>query len=194
MSARRRSAPGGVAPLSPKRKWLAITAGTLLFLTAYWSILAGMVDGALDDAEAVSGDVGDSAALVAFGLALIPFVFIVLAFLSEHPRAPGAVVKAMGLAVLVGIPASAFAADAVTGLVAGMGAGGLVALRPEPDHGWRPRAVGVIAAAAYTFFLVRGAGVLGLMSAPVLPLTALGLADHYVEWKRTTPVRAASST
>ncbi len=30
-------------------------------------------------------------------------------------------------------------------------------------------------------------GPLALLSAPVFPLTALGLADHYVEWKRTAP-------
>ena len=35
---------------------------------------------------------------LAFGLALIPFVFIVLAFMSEHPRAPGAVAQGDGLA------------------------------------------------------------------------------------------------
>ena len=181
-----------MVPLSPKRKWQTIIVATLLLVPAYWSILAGIVDGALDEGEGVSGDVGNSASLVAFGLALIPFVFIVLAFMSEHPRAPGAVLKAMALALVVGAMASAIAADAVTGIVAGVGAGGLVALRPEPDHGWKPRAVGVLLAATYAFVLVRTAGPLALMSAPVLPLTALGLADHYVDWKREPRVDAAA--
>jgi hypothetical protein len=183
-----------MVPLSAKRKWQTITVATVLFLPAYWSVLAGIVDGALDEGEAVSGDVGSSAALVAFGLALIPFVFIVLAFMSEHPRAPGAVVRAMGLSLLVGVAASAVAADAVTGIVAGVGAGGLVALRPEPDHGWKPRAVGVLVAATYSFVLVRSAGELAVLMAPVFPLTALGLADHYVEWRRQPRVADASST
>jgi hypothetical protein len=189
----RRATAAGAAPLSPKRKWQTITVATLLFLPAYWSVLAGIVDGALDATETVSGDVGNSAALIAFGLALIPFLFIVLAFMSEHPRAPGAVVKAMGLSLLVGIAASAIAADAVTGLVAGVGAGGLVALRPEPDHGWKPRAVGVLVAATYTFMLVRTAPDIALLSAPVFPLTALGLADHYIEWRRQPTVADAPS-
>jgi len=178
----KQAVPGGALPLSPKRKWQTITFATLLLVPAYWSMLAGLVGGAVaEDEEEV---VANPAAFVAFGLALIPFVFLVLAFASDHPRAPGAVVRAMGLALLVGIPVSAFAGDAVTGIVAGVGAGGLVALRPEPGHGWRARAAGVAVATVYTFVLVRAAGPLALLSAPIFPLTALGLADHYVDWKR----------
>jgi hypothetical protein len=176
------SASAGAVPLTPKRKWQTITVATLVLVPAYWAVLAGLVSGAVDSK---SEDVG--AAYIAFGIALIPFVFIVLAFMSEHPRAPRAVVRAMGLALLVGMLTSALAADAVTGIVAGVGAGGIVALRPEPDHGWKPRAIGVALAAAYAFVLVRTAGPLALLSAPVFPLTVLGLADHYVEWKRTAP-------
>src|SRR5512134_1435268 len=107
----RRSWLASVAPLSPRRKWRAILFATLLLVPGYWAMLAGVVALASDD----GGGVGNPGAYIAFGLALIPFVFIVLAFVSEHPRAPGAVVKAMALALLVGIPASAIAADAVTG-------------------------------------------------------------------------------
>ena len=46
-------------------------------------------------------------------------------------RAPGGRLRAMGLCLLVGIPVSALAADAVTGIVAGVGAGGIVALRAD---------------------------------------------------------------
>jgi hypothetical protein len=179
----------GLNPLSPKRKWQTIAVGTILVVIAYWSMLAGLVTEALDEQdEAVS----HPAALIAFGLALIPFVFIVVAFMSEHPRAPGAVVKAMGLSLLVGITVSAVAGDAVSGIVAGVGAGGAVALRPEPLVGWRPRAAAVAIATVYTFVLVRTAGPLALLSAPVFPLTSLGLADHYVEWKRQRDVAAGS--
>lgn len=170
----------GVVPLSPKRKWRAITVATLLLVPAYWAVLAGWVSGAVD-----AGEEEASASFVAFGLALVPFVFVVLAFLSEQVAAPRAVLRAMGLALLVGIPVSALAGDAVTGIVAGVGAGGIAALRAEPDHGWRPRAVGVALASAYAFVLVRTAGPMALLAAPVFPLTVLGLADHYVEWKRT---------
>ena len=111
-------------------------------------------------------------------------MFVALAFLSENPRAPAAVVKAMGLFLLVGIPVSAIAADAVTGIVAGVGAGGIVALRADDAHNWRARALAVLAATAYTFVLVRTAGAITLLSAPVFPFTALGIADHLSEQRR----------
>jgi hypothetical protein len=123
-------------------------------------------------------------AAIALGLALLPFVFIVLAFASEHPRAPGAVIKAMGLCLLVGIPVSAVAGDAVTGVVAGVGAGGMAALRADLAHEWRVRAGAVAVAAAYSFVLARMAGAVVLLAAPIFPFTGLGLADHLSEWRR----------
>lgn len=167
----------GLEPLSPRRKWRAITLATLLLVPGHWLLLAGLVSVAADDE---SGGPNPAAAL-ALGLAIIPFVFLVLAFLSDHPRAPGAVLRAMGLALLVGIPVSAVAGDAVTGIVAGAGAGGIAALRADEAHTWRSRAVAVAIAAVYTFVLVRTVGALALLPAPILPLTALGLADHWAE-------------
>jgi hypothetical protein len=89
----------------------------------------------------------------------------------------------MGLCLLVGIPVSALAADAVTGLVAGVGAGGIVALRADQAHEWRIRAAAVAVAAAYAFVLARAAGAVVLIAAPIFPFTSLGLADHFSEWR-----------
>ncbi|MET1003360.1 MAG: hypothetical protein ABWZ15_16245 [Acidimicrobiia bacterium] len=166
--------PRGVEPLDPQRKWRAITVATLVLVPAFWAIMAGLVSVANDDAEGAP----NAGAAIAFGLAVIPFVFIVLAFMSEHPRAPQAVLKAMGLFLLVGIPVSAVAADAATGLVAAAGAGGIAALRADDAHTWRARALAIVVACAYTFILVRFAGAITLLSAPVFPFTALGIADH----------------
>ncbi len=166
----------GVAPLSPKRKWRAILLATLLLVPAYWSLLAGVVAVASDDAAGPF-----AGPYIAFGLMVIPFVFVVLAFLSEHPRAPGAVAKAMVLTLVVGIPVSALAADAVTGVVAGIGAGGIVALRADLAHSWRARALGVAAATVFVFLLVRVVPEMALLLAPCLPFTALGVTDHLSE-------------
>ena len=103
-----------------------------------------------------------------------------LAFLSEHPRAPGAVVKAMLLSIVVGAMVSAGAGDGITGLVAGVGAGGILALRND-GYGWRGRAIALILVTVWTFVLVRLAGPIALLPAPALPFTALGLADHFTE-------------
>ena len=171
----------GLDPLPPQRKWRAITLATVVLVPAFWALLAGLVAGATDDAEVAEPD---APLALALGLALVPFVFIALAFLSEHPRAPGAVVRAMGLCLLVGIPVSALAGDAVTGIVAGVGAGGVAALRMDDAHSRRTRAGAVVVAALYTFVLVRTVGALALLPAPVFPFTALGLADHLSEWRR----------
>lgn len=176
----RRSPLAGAEPLTPRRKWRAITLATLLFVPGYWAIIAGAVSVASDDRQG-----GPSAApLIAFGLALVPFVFVVLAFLSEHPRAAGSTVKAMGLALLVGIPVSAVSADAVTGIVAGVGAGGVVALRSDIDHDWKSRAIAVVAVSVYVFILLRTVPVVGVLLAPALPFTAIGVADHLAERRK----------
>jgi len=149
---------------------------TLVLVPAYWSVLAGLVSVASD-----STDAPPAGPFIAFGLALIPFVFIVLAFLSEHPRGPGAVVKGMGLALIVGIPVSAIAGDAVTGLVAAAGAGGIAALRADRADAWKARAVAVLAVSIYVYLMIRFAGDVTLLLAPTLPFTCLGVADHLVE-------------
>ena len=176
---RRGATPEGAEPLPPFKKWRAITLATLLLVPGYWSMLVGLVVGATKNP---SIDINPGAA-IALGLAIIPFVFMVLAFLSEHPRAPGAILKAMGLSLLVGIPVSAFAGDAVTGIVAGVGAGGTVALRSELTYSQKSRALAVLLVSVYTFVLVRAAGPIALLPAPILPFTSIGIADHLSERK-----------
>jgi len=185
---RRRPDPAGVEPLPPRRKWLVITLATLLLVPAYWSLLAGLVVEAAAD-PATTGP--NPAAALALGLALVPFVFVVLAFGSGRSRAPGAVLRAMGLALLVGIPVSALAGDAVTGIVAGVGAGAVVALRADEGHSLGRRTWAVVLASLYTFALVRTAGAAALLPAPIFPLTGIGVADHLSEWRRERAARAA---
>jgi hypothetical protein len=167
-------------PLSPQRKWLAITVATLVLVPGFWALLAGLVAGATDRSAGTEAE-PNAAVGLAVGLAVVPFVFVALAFLSEHPRAPGAVLRAMGWALLVGILVYALAGDAVTWIVAGVGAGGIQALRMDYPENWRARALGVVVASVYTLVLVRTAGALVLLPAPIFPLTAIGVADHLSE-------------
>jgi hypothetical protein len=176
----RRNPLAGSAPLPPERKWRAITIATLVLAPAMWSLLIGLVARASDDANAPA-----AGPLVAFGLCLIPFVYIALAWLSEHPRPSQAVVRAMALFLLVGIPVSALADDAITGLVAGVAAGGIAALRADLQHTWKARALAVVAASLYALVFVRLASELLLLVSPVLPFTSLGIADHVSEWRAT---------
>jgi hypothetical protein len=84
----------------------------------------------------------------------------------------------------VGIPVSAFVGDAVTGIVAGLGAGGIKALRMDADHNVRARALAVAAASVYTLLLVALTGAVALLPAPIFPFTAIGVADHLSERRR----------
>jgi hypothetical protein len=177
----RRSILAGAEPLSPRRKWRAILLATLLLVPAYWALLAGVVTVASGESGPVVSNPGP---YIAFGLAVIPFVFVVLAFLSEHPRAPGAVVLALLLVLAVGIPVSALAADVVTGVVAGIGAGGIVGLRADMNHNWKARALAVLLITGYTFVLLRTVPGAALLLAPVLPFTSIGVADHLSERRR----------
>lgn len=177
----RRSAYAGTEPLSPRLKWRAILIATLALVPAYWTLLAGLVSVASDRAEGAP----PGGPLIAVGLSVIPFVFIALAFFSEHPRWPGAVVRAMLLTLLIGIPVSALAQDAVTGFVAGIGAGGIAALRADLAHSWRTRALAIVAVTAFAYVSVRSMGAAAVLLAPILPFTALGVADHLSE--RTEP-------
>ena len=149
------SRPAGMTPLPPRRKWRAITIASVLLVPAMWS--------------------------PALGFALVPFVFLALALLSEHPRPPAATLRAMGLFLVVGVSTAVATLDAVTGFVAGVGAGGIAALRADAPHTWRSRAAAVAVAALYTFVLVRTAGELALLPAPVLAFTGIGVADHLAE-------------
>ena len=177
---RRRSAGAGAEPLSPRRLWRAILLATLLLVPAYWGLLVGLVSVASEDPVRVPA----AGLWIAFGLCLIPFVFMALAFTSAHPRAPGATLRAMILCLVVGIPVSAIAADAVTGFVAGIGAGGIAAMHSDLDRAWRARALAIAIASLWAFVTVRTVTDVALLLAPVLPFTSLGVADHLVQIRR----------
>jgi hypothetical protein len=176
----RRPASNAVDPKAPRRMWRAILLATLLLVLAYWSLLIGVVS----LASTTGGGVAAPGLWIAFGLMLVPFVYVVLAFASAHPNAPGAVVKAMLLAIAIGLPVSALAADAVTGFVAGIGAGGVVALRSDVERPWRARILGVAIATAWAFLTVRSVPDAAVLLAPILPFTSVGLADHLVLLRR----------
>lgn len=155
-----------------RQKWWAISAGTIILLVSYWLIVFAFVASETEDAPS-------GAPALAFGLALVPMVFVAVAAISRRPELGGSIVAAMLLFVAVGLPATALARDAVSGLVAGFGAGGVVSLRREAHQGWRNRAWGVVAAATFTLVAVRVVPALGLIAAPIITLPSIGVADIY---------------
>ena len=120
-------------------------------------------------------------------------MFLVLAFLSTNPRAAGAVLKAMAISVLVAGPLSAVMADAVSGLVAGFGVGGAIALRREEVHSFRARLVAVGITVIYVAVLVNISVEAGLFGGAVLPFVSIGIADWVME-RRAESVEAGRDT
>jgi hypothetical protein len=80
----------------------------------------------------------------------------------------------------------------VTGFVAGLGAGGVVAMRADLDRSWKARVLAVLVVTVWAFVTVRVMPEAALLLAPVLPFTSVGVADHLLEIRRER--RAAPHT
>ncbi|MFA9430904.1 hypothetical protein [Egicoccus sp. AB-alg2] len=163
-------------PLSSRGRWLAILAASAVLQVAYWPIIFAL--GASHAGDPVPVE------LLLFGLAFVPASFLVLAFTSRHRRAPGAVLRAMGLFLLVGLPVALL--NPVVGLVAGFGAGGIATLRAPSDSRLRPRAIAVAAASVYALALltVGPDELFALLSAAALPFAVVGIADEITVGRR----------
>jgi hypothetical protein len=161
-----------------KRSWLAIGLGTMVIVVSYSSILIAIVAARSDTPEAASP-------AFALGLALVPIVFVTVAFISGRRAAPIAVLKALGLWLLVALPLGIF--NPVFGLCAAFGIGGVVTLKENETASWIIRTVAVILVAAYSLLMVFIIPALGLLSGGLLPLAALGIADYYTRNRGTKP-------
>ena len=124
---------------------------TLVAVISYWSIIFAFVVTDLEGTEIELDSSITAAGPFALGLALIPFAFLTLAFLSNHPRAPGAAFKAMMLSVPASLAFGLFGLP--VGLVAGFGMGGVLALRLDDVHRLKLRWLMVIGAILYTFIV-----------------------------------------
>ena len=91
------SGRGGMTPIDLRRRWIVITVATVVMQFAWWPTLAGIATASGEDSTFALG-------LFALGLSLVPAAFLALAFGSNHPRAAGATLRAMGLFLLVSLP------------------------------------------------------------------------------------------
>lgn len=156
---------------SKRRNWLALALGIVAMMFSYFSYAAG---------TALPGviDVG----LVAIALALAPFVFVIVAFVSRNPRAPKRVLAAMGF--LLGLGFTLGLVSPILGAAAGFGVGIALTLNPLPLEGlMRNRLMGVAVASAYMLLLLLIADpAAGVMTGALFPPLIVGLADEYTSW------------
>ncbi|MGF1599611.1 MAG: hypothetical protein ACFCVK_22310 [Acidimicrobiales bacterium] len=153
---------------------------------SYFLYAAGFV-GPDDDPGRISGS------LIGVGVALAPLVFVVLAFVSRRPDAPGRVLRAMGLLVSIGLVVGLVAP--VLGATAGFAVGGALTLNRPPGEGvGRYRAAAVATTVVYTLVLLVVATPAGVFTGGLLPLIMLGLADEYALWRESHPTSEAGES
>lgn len=158
--------------ISTRRRWLAVLLATVLMFISHVLFIYALV--------AVSGDETIFAgALFGIGLGLVPGVFAVAAFVSQNPRAFLSTLGASALWFVVTLPLGV--ANLPTGLVAGYGAGGVVAFRLGAVHTRMSRAIAVIVCVVYVIALQRLLPEVGLFAGAPLPFVAIVLADIYRE-------------
>jgi hypothetical protein len=157
---------------SYKRLWLAIGLATIVVMISYSSLLVAIVATRSDSPQA-------SGPVFALGFALVPIAYVALAFVSGRRSAPMAVLKAMGLWLLVAMPLGLF--NPVFGLSVGYGMGGVLTLKERETDRWQARSIAVLAVATYALIMLFVIPAIGLLSGGLLPLASLGLADYYTQ-------------
>jgi hypothetical protein len=172
----------GREAITSRGRWLAIISASLLLQLPYW--VAVFAFAASHDGQPVPGTP------VLFALGFVPLVFLLLAFVSRNPGAPGGVLKAMGLFLLV-TPVVALL-NPVVGVVAGFGAGGIVTLRrPELPRDQRTRLIALVVGCVYLYVLlvVVGAAEFAIVTGAALPFAVLGIADELGEGRHLAAER-----
>jgi hypothetical protein len=179
-------------PLPTRRKWMTVALATAVELVAFWGIVIGMARSTAEEGSEVAGA---AAGPFALGFALVPFAFLILAFGTNNPRAPGATLRAMGFFLIIGLPLIIFV-EVATGLAAGFALGAIPAIRLELEHSWKVRLGWALALVLYVFALVF-TGIApgpGALSASLLPFVTVAFADWVVdEMERGRATRSDSA-
>lgn len=155
-----------------RRRWLSVILATVLLLASFLMFVWAATAASGEETVFAGG-------LIGIGLGLVPAVFAVAAWVSGNPHALGATLFASGLwfaATLI----LAFISLPVA-LVAGYGAGGVVAFRLRENNSRRTRIIAVAICVLYAWAMLRFSTALGLFAGAPLPFVAIALADVYEE-------------
>ncbi len=173
--------------ISTRRKWAAIGASTLLLAGSFWAVLLGF-QAWLGDLTSEELEAGTEAPLttgvglaLAGGFLLMVAGFAALVLISRRPRplAMVSLASALGAGMWLWLPF--LVGEPVTPMVAGFAAGGVVALRAEPEHTMGRRVLAAVLITAYVFLLLRLTPLVGAIVAPLLALPVLAWADAIAE-------------
>jgi hypothetical protein len=151
---------------------MAIGASTVVLFFSYLLIIFGFASVADEDPAFAGG-------LIGIGTGLVPAAFGCLAAVSQRPHAIRTALAATGLWVVIGGPVAII--DIPAGLVAGFGAGAVLAFNRRPMHTTASRAIAVAVVVAYVLVVGRMFPAAALMVGSVLPFAAVGVADSIIE-------------
>lgn len=176
MTPAKQRAPGTNFDLR-RRNWLAIALGTIVMMFSYFPYAAAFGTGE-------DGVTQINMALVGVALALAPFVFVTVGFVSLNRAAPRRVMQSLALLIPIGLGVGLL--SPVLGATAGFGVGGALCLRPltHPET-VRNRIFVAIFTVAYTFVLLLVITPAGVFAGGTLPLLMLGFADEFTDWRAT---------
>jgi hypothetical protein len=150
------------------RSWFAIGFATVLMFFSF-VLFAYALDAADNDETEFAGGV------LGIAIGLVPAVFGCAAAVSNRPRPLRGTLLATLVWLVVAVPIALV--DIPTGLVAGFGAGGVVALNRAPTATTSARSIAVAATTLYVLILQWLIPPAGLLVGAVLPLIAIGVAD-----------------
>ena len=157
------------------RRWRGAIIGTLVLQLSYQPLT--LIRAAFRGADVDPGLVGNA---FGFGLGVMPIVFIVVAFVSRHLRAPTAVLKGMVLFLVIGMPLY-LVIDPIVGATAGFVAGGVVTLRPDfGPHTTQARIVTAVTVVLVVLLLVTVIDALAAAIGAIAPFLALAYSDQRV--------------
>ena len=156
------------------RNWVALALGTIVQMFSYFPYAAAFI-------PREGEEQGVDPALLGIGLAVAPFVFVVIGFTSKNPRAPRMTLIAMGLLLVIGLSVGLIAP--ALGAAAGFGVGAALTLnQPDIPDQLRRRLIAVALAVLYTGVLLFVATPAGVLTGAILPMLMVGLADDYGAW------------
>lgn len=173
--------------ITTRRKWAAIGVATLLLAGAFWLVLLAfdmwLGDLTIEELEA-GAEVPVTAAVAATlggGALVMAAAFAALALISRRPRPWRSIPFAflLGSAMWLWLPF--VAGEPYTPMIAGFAAGGVVALRAEPEHTIGRRVIAALLVTVYLYLLLRLALLPAVIVAPLLPLPVLAWADAMAE-------------
>lgn len=157
------------------RRWRAAIIATLVMQLSYQPLT--LIRAAFRGADIEPGLVGNA---LAFGLGAMPVVLMTAVFISRHLSATSAVLKGMGLFIVLGLPLY-LVVDPIVGATAGYAAAAVVTLRQDfGPYATQMRVVTAIGIVVATLLLVTVLDAASAVIGATLPFLAAAYVDHRV--------------